>query len=280
MKPEIVALLVIFAAFAMAEALRTGLFRKTGQRSKDVAVEVIGSLVLLAVTQPLVLLTSGALMARGFPGLENSLAGAPIVLQIGLLLIFDDMMQYWWHRLSHTVPWLYKLHRPHHDAPYMSIRIVYRNNIFYYALMPSLWFAGALIYMGLGTVYAFYLVFKLTIIYGAHSDVRWDAPLYRVAWLSPLMWLVERTISTPATHSAHHGRHADDGVTHYKGNFGNLLFFWDVLFGTAKITRRYPPAYGVENLHEAGVGEQLLWPIVPSAEGKAPVSAGEAQGGA
>ena len=138
MKPEIVALLVIFAAFAMAEALRTGLFRKTGQRSKDVAVEVIGSLVLLAVTQPLVLLTSGALMARGFPGLENSLAGAPIVLQIGLLLIFDDMMQYWWHRLSHTVPWLYKLHRPHHDAPYMSIRIVYRNNIFYYAL----WFCS------------------------------------------------------------------------------------------------------------------------------------------
>ncbi len=27
---------------------------------------------------------------------------------------------------------------------------------------------------------------------------------------------------------------------HYKGNFGNLLFFWDVLFGTARITRRYP----------------------------------------
>ena len=30
------------------------------------------------------------------------------------------------------------------------------------------------------------------------------------------------------------------------GNYGNLLFFWDVLFGTARITRQYPPAFGVE----------------------------------
>ncbi|MGJ8686469.1 MAG: sterol desaturase family protein [Spongiibacteraceae bacterium] len=266
MRPELLILVCIFAAFAIAEALRTGLFRKPEQRRKDVIVETISSLFLLIVTQPTVLLCSGLLMAYWFPGAENSLAGKPLLLQIALLLIFDDMMQYWWHRLSHTAPWLYKLHRPHHDAPYMSIRIVYRNNIFYYALMPSLWFSGALIYMGLGTVYAVYLVIKLTIIYGAHSDVRWDAPLYRIPALSPLMWLVERTISTPATHSAHHGRHAADGITNYAGNYGNMLFFWDVLFGTAKITRRYPPAYGVENLHEASVGEQLLWPIYPSGE--------------
>ena len=47
---------------------------------------------------------------------------------------------------------------------------------------------------------------------------------------------------------AHHGRHMDDGVTHYKGNYGNLLFFWDILFGTARITRKYLEHYGVENL--------------------------------
>lgn len=264
MKPEILILMGIFAVFALAEALRTGLLKKPGQRPKDVAVELMGSVVLLALTQPLVLLCAGLLMATVFPGLQNSLAGTALWMQVGLLLIFDDMAQYWWHRLSHTVPWLYKLHRPHHDAPYMSVRIVYRNNIFYYALMPSLWFSGALIYLGLGPVYAVYLVVKLTVIYGAHSDVRWDAPLYKKPWLSPLMWVVERTISTPATHAAHHGRHLSDGLTHYKGNFGNLLFFWDVLFGTAKITRGYPPAFGVENLPEVGVGEQLLWPLVPS----------------
>ena len=52
-------------------------------------------------------------------------------------------------------------------------------------------------------------------------------------------------------------------MTHYKGNFGNLLFFWDVLFGTAKITRRYPETYGVENLAPATLGQQLAWPIFP-----------------
>ena len=182
------------------------------------------------------------------------------------------MMQYWWHRLSHTVPWLYNLHRPHHNAEYMSVRIVYRNNVFYYLLMPSLWLSGVLVYLGLGWVYAGYVVVKMAVIIAAHSDRRWDAPLYQLAhrapWLSPVMWLVERTVSTPATHAAHHGKHADDGVTHYKGNFGNLLFFWDVLFGTAKITRRYPEKIGVENLPATTAAAQLLWPLVPAPRGE------------
>jgi sterol desaturase/sphingolipid hydroxylase (fatty acid hydroxylase superfamily) len=129
--------------------------------------------------------------------------------------------------------------------------------------MPSIWFSGALIYLGLGWVYVGYIIVKMAVIVGAHSDVAWDEKLYRIKWLSPLMWVVERTISTPATHHAHHGRHKSDGVTHYKGNFGNLLFFWDVLFGTAHITRRYPDSYGVENLAPATLGQQLAWPIFP-----------------
>ena len=164
---------------------------------------------------------------------------------------------------SHSVPWLYNLHRAHHNARYMSVRLVYRNNIIYYAMMPSLWFAAVLIYLGLGWFYAGYLIVKMLVIIGTHSDVRWDEPLYRIAWLSPLMWVVERTISTPATHHAHHGRHSQDPATHYKGNYGNLLFFWDVLFGTAKITRTYPKQFGVENLPDATLGQQLLWPIFP-----------------
>jgi sterol desaturase/sphingolipid hydroxylase (fatty acid hydroxylase superfamily) len=46
-------------------------------------------------------------------------------------------------------------------------------------------------------------------------------------------------VSTPATHWGHHALTNSDGIGHYKGNFGNLLFVWDILFGTAKITRRY-----------------------------------------
>ena len=179
-----------------------------------------------------------------------------------LLLIFDDMMQYWWHRLSHTYIPLYKLHRAHHNAKYMSIRIVYRNNFFYYLMMPSLWFSGVLIYLGLGWVYGFYLIAKLTVIMGAHCEWKWDAALYKIKWLSPIMWVVERTISTPSTHSGHHGLKKDDPATNYKGNYGNLLFFWDVLFGTAKITRQYPASYGVEGMRKANWKEQLFWPFL------------------
>ena len=81
----------------------------------------------------------------------------------------------------------------------MSIRIVYRNNLFYYLFMPGIWFSGALIYLGLAKVYAFYIVVKLLVICGAHSDLKWDRPLYRIAWLSPIMWVLERVISSPSS---------------------------------------------------------------------------------
>ncbi len=262
MKPEIIVVLAIFVGFILLEVLFTQFFRKEQQVKGDGWVDFLSTIMLTIVTQPTVVAGGFAVAALIVPGQADVLKSWPWLAVFGLFLIFDDMTQYWWHRITHATPWLYNLHRPHHQAEYLSIRIVYRNNIFYYFLMPGLWFTGALIYLGGGWVYAVYIVIKMTVIYGAHSDIRWDRPLYKIKWLAPIMWVVERTISTSATHSAHHGKHAADGVTHYKGNYGNLLFFWDILFGTAKITREYPPEFGVENLPETSVAEQLLWPVV------------------
>ena len=262
MKPELMLILAIFVAFILAEIIFTKFFAKKGQVKGDGTVELIGTLMLTLITQPLIFGLALFLSSLAIPGMEDVLKSWPFWAVFGLFLIFDDMTQYWWHRITHATPWLYNLHRPHHNGQYMSIRIVYRNNIFYYFLMPGLWLSGLLVYMGGGWVYAVYIVIKMSVIYGAHSDLRWDRPLYKIKWLLPLMWVVERTISTPATHAAHHGKHKSDGVTHYKGNYGNLLFFWDVLFGTAKITRQYPEEFGVENLPETSVLEQLIWPIV------------------
>jgi hypothetical protein len=161
----------------------------------------------------------------------------------------DDLTQYLWHRASHSAL-LWPLHRAHHTAQYMSIRVTYRNNFFYYLMMPGLWIAGVLTYLGFGPVYAAYVVVKLLVIMGAHCAWRWDEPLYRIKALRPLMRVLERTISTPATHWAHHAITNNDGVGHYKGNFGNLLFFWDILFRSAHITRSYPALF-LSSLHEA-----------------------------
>jgi len=263
LKLEIIIVLSVLLGFIILEILFTSFFKKPGQKTSDGIVEIVSSGMLLLFTQPTILVLAALGMSAVWPDGQGAIATWPIWSMVLLLLVFDDMMQYWWHRLSHTLPWLYKLHRPHHNAEYLSIRVVYRNNLFYYMLMPGLWFSGILLYFGVSPlVYGVYLVTKLSVIYGAHSDVRWDAPLYKIKALSPLMWVVERTISTPATHSAHHGKYASDSITNYHGNYGNLLFFWDVLFGTAKITRQYPAEMGVENLPETSIGEQLLWPLI------------------
>ena len=253
----------IYLAFALLE-LACSSFRQPAGSKRDVFIELAGSGILLAITFPTVMWLSGQILNLAVPEMKGALASIPWIAGFALFLLLDDMTQYWWHRLTHRVPALYALHRAHHSAPYMSIRIVYRNNSFYYLLMPGIWLSGMLIYLGLAHVYFVYLIVKMTVIFGAHSSVAWDDKLYRIRVLRPLVWVLERTISTPSTHSAHHGLTAEDGITHYKGNFGNLLFFWDVLFGTAKITRQRPPAYGIEHLKPITWKEEIFWPLVRS----------------
>ena len=271
----------IFLGFILLE-IACACFRQPEGRRRDALIEIIGSSLLLGFTFPLVMTLSARLLDHFVPEAKGSLAGLPWLAGFALFLVFDDLTQYAWHRLAHRVPLLYALHRAHHSAPYMSIRIVYRNNSFYYLLMPGLWLSGMLIHMGLAPVYYVYLILKMCVIFGAHSSVPWDDRLYRIRPLRPLMWLLERTISTPSTHSAHHGLSADDGVTHYKGNYGNLLFFWDVLFGTAKITRRRPERYGIEHLRPVSWQHELFWPVVreraPEPETAPAEEAGKAAG--
>jgi sterol desaturase/sphingolipid hydroxylase (fatty acid hydroxylase superfamily) len=231
--------------------------------SNDTKLELLMFVSLVAIAQPVALLGSNALCTWLMPGQHDAWAAFPWWAMLGFFLVADDMTQYWWHRLSHT-PLLWPLHRAHHSAKYMSIRITYRNNFFYYLLMPGLWMAGVLMFLGMGKVYVFYIVVKIAVILGAHCAWRWDEPLYRIRALRPVMWVIERTISTPATHWAHHAITNTDGVGHYKGNFGNLLFFWDVLFGSAHITRRYPAAVGLQDdqlFGEEHWVDQMFYPI-------------------
>ena len=257
-------ILGLFFGLVLLEIVYTNFFSKHNQRSKDGVVELFGFFQLNFLVLPLVFGLGYGLTETFFPDTKGLISEWGFFAIFGLLLIFDDLTQYWWHRTCHNVPVLYNLHRAHHDSEYMSIRIVYRNALLYYLLMPGLWFAGALFYLGSGWVYAFYIVIKQAVIYGAHTDLRWDRKLYEIKWMSPIMWILERTISTPSTHWMHHGKHLTDENTHYKGNYGNLLFLWDLIFGTAKITRKYPKEVGVENLSEVSALTQLFWPIFRS----------------
>ena len=257
--------LVLFLVFAGAEAA-LGQWRSVHGTREDLPLEASITLLFGAVIYPGVLWIVGTLAAQWLPAYAGALAGLPAWAMVGLFLLGDDLTQYGWHRLSHT-PLLWPLHRAHHSAPHMGVRVVYRNNFFYYAMMPGLWISALLVYLGLGAVFPWYVLAKLLVIFGAHSELRWDRVLYRHRWLHPLAWVVERTISTPATHFAHHAITQDDGIGHYKGNYGNLLFVWDVLFGTARITRCYPPQVGLKDDIDNGAERwwiQLLYPLVKS----------------
>jgi sterol desaturase/sphingolipid hydroxylase (fatty acid hydroxylase superfamily) len=278
MSPQLQNLLVItlMLGFAAMEFTTRRYQQTVHANANDTRLELLMFLSLVAVAQPLALLVSNLACGQLLPGQRGAWAGLPWWAMVGVMLVADDMTQYWWHRLSHT-PLLWPLHRAHHSAKYMSVRMTYRNNFFYYLLMPGLWLSGVLLYLGFAPVYGFYFVAKIAVIVGAHCAWRWDEPLYRVRALRPLMWVVERTVSTPATHWAHHALTNSDGIGHYKGNFGNLLFLWDVLFGSAHITRRYPAAVGLQDdvlFGEEHWADQMFYPLSQSTREHSALRAG------
>lgn len=254
MKPEIFgitrfdekAVIAVLLIFGIAEAL-LGAYKKGNRTRNDYATELFGFINLTIFIQPGVLLLVAFLGRRFFPELEGRFVSLAAGWQFIILIFIEDLPQYWWHRLAHNSPALWRLHLAHHASPAMGVGTAFRNDALYFLFMPNMWLASIAVYLGFAKVYIVYTVIKLLIIIGAHSQVRWDSFFYRYKILHPLAWLLEHIISTPATHFAHHGLTDDDGVSNNNGNFGNMLFIWDQLFGTAKFTRKYPSVFGVEN---------------------------------
>ncbi|MEM6320526.1 MAG: sterol desaturase family protein [Bacteroidota bacterium] len=266
MDGEVISRLVpvsVLLVLGIIEALG-GLYFHDERTKNDFSIELISLIVLPVFVQPGIFLLIFEIGDIWFGQYENSLAGISIGWHFLALLVFDDMMQYWWHRLSHVSPMMWKLHRPHHVVEEMGVLVTYRNAILYYALMPGIWFSGVLIYLGMGYAYLFYMPIKLIVILLAHSETKWDRFLYKYKFLHPVAWVVERTISTPSTHFAHHGLTAEDEISHPNGNFGNLLFIWDIIFGTAKITRKYPTKFGAWNRINEPWYVQLMFPFIRS----------------
>lgn len=234
-------------------------FHLVGISVRDNWLDLVFFLQSWVVVGPLLAYGLAAVETHFLPEYAGRFASVAFGWQFLAFIIFDDLVQYWFHRAVHTYRWLWPLHSPHHSAPYMGIRMVFRNGFFYNLIFPNVWLSGLLVYLGFGKAFLWYSLLKALVTLLAHSELRWDAPLYRRPALRPLAWLLERTISTPATHFAHHAANANDGIGNYNGNYGNLLFFWDVLFGTALITRRYPEQYGLPNAERADSWRVMLF---------------------
>jgi sterol desaturase/sphingolipid hydroxylase (fatty acid hydroxylase superfamily) len=254
---------ILLLVLGIIEAMG-GLYLHDKRTKNDWSIEIVSLLTLPTLVQPIIFVITIWLAKSWFPQFEDYFINLAVGWQVLAFLIFDDMTQYWWHRLSHSNRMMWKLHRPHHVIEEMGVLVTYRNAIMYYAFMPGIWLSAVLIYLGMGYIYLFYLPIKLVVILLAHSETKWDRFLYKYTFLNPLAWVVERLISTPSTHFAHHGLTAEDGISHPNGNYGNLLFIWDVIFGTAKITRKYPLKFGAWNQIKEPWYVQLMFPIIRS----------------
>ncbi len=153
------------------------------------------------------------------------------ILQIVCFVLFQSFLQYWMHRLEHSIPALWAIHKFHHSADRLSILTSARQTQFTrgveqaLVLLPAgLLTAPAAAAPGMASplfvaavIYLVYETFILINGYLCHSNL---ATGY--GWIG--RWL----IVSPRMHRLHH---ATLPAFHHK-NFGFDLVVWDRLFGT------------------------------------------------
>ncbi len=252
----------ILFVFGLIEFL-LGHYKNSGRKSDDWILEGIGFLVV-AFTKSLIVAAVFFLGKAVLPASFEVLSAWSLLPAFVFYLLIDDVLQYWYHRSAHEYNWLWKHHRVHHAAKEMGILTSYRNSWVYYLLMPNLWWGGIATFLGLGPSVLLGLIVKQVVVTSTHSTWRWDDVLYRSRILKPIAWVVEHIFITPAFHHAHHGRDQSDHVSDPNGNFGNTFSMWDQLFGTAKFTRKFPAAYGLQTDPGDKWTAHLLYPFVKS----------------
>jgi sterol desaturase/sphingolipid hydroxylase (fatty acid hydroxylase superfamily) len=161
-------------------------------------------------------------LERFFPGL----LGQP-VLTFFLYVVILDFSDYWRHRLSHVFGWWYSLHALHHAQRQMTFWSDDRNHLLD-DLIGFAWFMAVALLIGIPPMQFPLLVLLLRFIESlSHANTR-----LRFGWLG------ERLLVSPRFHRAHHGLLAA-GLASV--NFGAVLPWWDMLFGTADFSRDYVP---------------------------------------
>lgn len=253
----------ILIFFVIIETI-AGYVNRSNRNFGDWIQEVGGFFVLSLLTKPIIVLGVGFLGRYFIPETHGFWASHNFWVLLVAYLLIDDLMQYWYHRSAHEYQFLWKLHRPHHQAEEMGFFVSYRNAVLYYILMPNIWWIAMFTFLGGGIPVAIALVLKQLIIISSHSTLAYDKILYRYKILHPIAFLWEHIFITPAFHHAHHGKTRRDGISDPNGNYGNMFSLWDQIFGSAKFTRLFPTEYGLENDPKEHWTASSFYPLVHS----------------
>jgi sterol desaturase/sphingolipid hydroxylase (fatty acid hydroxylase superfamily) len=160
-----------------------------------------------------------------------------------IYLVVFDLLGYWIHRGQHQWGLWWRLHSLHHAQRQMTMWSDNRNHLLDDILVDSLLvLAAQLIGVGPGQFVAIVALTQLSESI-QHANLRlWFGRVGERLWVSPRF------------HRLHHSigiGHESAGKGTLGGyNFGVLLPWWDVLFGTANFEQRYDPT-GVRDQVEA-----------------------------
>ena len=162
----------------------------------------------------------------------------PLVAQLALALVIGEFGQYWFHRLSHTNAFVWRLHALHHSAPRLYWLNAGRFHPFdtftsYVLSVPPM------IVLGAGEeVLALFLVF--TSVHGLYQHANIDVRLGGLNWV----------FSMAELHRWHHSRDMGESLCNYGAN----IIVWDIVFGTRYLPRdRRPPT-------DIGIGDMPDFP--------------------
>ncbi|WP_029524260.1 sterol desaturase family protein [Polaromonas glacialis] len=185
------------------------------------------------------------------------------VVSLLIYLLVFDFVAYWTHRGQHQLEWWWRLHSLHHSQRRMTMWSDNRNH-----LLDSILIDGVIVVVAqlIGVASdQFILIVALTQLSESfqHANVRlWFGRVGERLWVSPRFHRLHHSIglnpvqepssSSPAgaAEPASPGRRrsAPPGGSepHEVGsvgafNFGVLLPWWDMLFGTANFELRYDP---------------------------------------
>ncbi len=171
--------------------------------------------LLVRICQPLILTGVALLPSATFAPLTH----LPEVWALIVSLILLDALIYWQHRLFHTVPWFWRLHRVHHSDPELDVSSAVRFHPL--EILLSLAIKAVAIWL-LGVPAAAVLLFDILLNGFAmfnHTNVHLKHPMDK--------WL-RRLVVTPDMHRIHHSRLTEEA----NSNYGFCLSFWDRLFGS------------------------------------------------
>ncbi|MDH3283486.1 MAG: sterol desaturase family protein [Acidobacteriota bacterium] len=134
-------------------------------------------------------------------------------------VIVLDMADYWWHRLNHRIPFLWRFHQVHHVDTHVDVTTSLR---FHFGELLLSGIAKAIWIVVWGPSLWGFALFELSVSLASqyhHSNI--DYP----DWLEPAVRAVN---VTPRMHASHHS-----ALTHtLNANFSTVLSVWDRMFGT------------------------------------------------